>query len=81
MKKVLGVVMALVPDLSHISCGSKEIPPHIPKEQAQKIMDGGSSASSWRTWLNTTWSLQLAGRSEPGSAYRWGGPPLFRRHL
>lgn len=63
MKKVLGVVMALVCLISLISCGSKENSTAYTKEQAQKIMDGGVFSEQLEDLdLDTAWSLyQLAG--------------------
>ena len=58
MKKVLGVVMALVCLISLISCGSKENSTAYTKEQAQKIMDSGVFSEQLEDLdLDTAWSL------------------------
>ena len=63
MKKILGVVMALVCLISLISCGSKDNSAAYTKEQAQQIMDGGVFSEQLEDLdLDTAWSLyQLAG--------------------
>ena len=63
MKKILGVVMALVCLISLISCGSKDSSAAYTKEQAQQIMDGGVFSEQLEDLdLDTAWSLyQLAG--------------------
>ena len=40
MKKILGVVIALVCLMSLISCGGKQTTAAYTKEQAQKLLDG-----------------------------------------
>lgn len=63
MKKILGVVMALVCLFALISCGGKGSSAAYTKEQAQKIMDGGVFSEQLEDLdLDTAWSLyQLAG--------------------
>lgn len=63
MKKILGVVMALVCLISLISCGSKDSSAAYTKERAQQIMDGGVFSEQLEDLdLDTAWSLyQLAG--------------------
>lgn len=62
MKKVLGVIMALVCLMSLIACGSKNDSAAYTKEQAQKIMDSGVFSEQLEDLdLDTAWSLyQLA---------------------
>lgn len=58
MKKVLGVVMALVCLMSLIACGGKENSAAYTKDQAQKIMDGGVFSEQLEDLdLDTAWSL------------------------
>lgn len=63
MKKILGVILALVCLMALISCGSKDNSAAYTKEQAQKIMDSGVFSEQLEDLdLDTAWSLyQLAG--------------------
>ena len=63
MKKILGVVIALVCLMSLISCGGKQTTAAYTKEQAQKLLDGSVFSEQLEDLdLDTAWSLyQLEG--------------------
>ena len=63
MKKILGVVIALVCLMSLISCGGKQATAAYTKEQAQKLLDGSVFSEQLEDLdLDTAWSLyQLEG--------------------
>ena len=63
MKKILGVVIALVCLISLVSCGGKQTAAAYTKEQAQKILDSDVFSEQLEDLdLDTAWSLyQLAG--------------------
>lgn len=58
MKKILGVILALVCLLSLISCGGKQAAAAYTKEQAQKILDSDVFSEQLEDLdLDTAWSL------------------------
>lgn len=63
MKKILGVVIALVCLMSLISCGGKQTTAAYTKEQARKLLDGSVFSEQLEDLdLDTAWSLyQLEG--------------------
>lgn len=63
MKKILGVVIALVCLMALVSCGGKQTAAAYNKEQAQKILDSDVFSEQLEDLdLDTAWSLyQLAG--------------------